>query len=755
MALDINKLLQTEFLQLINHTPLGVVLDRPKLRRQMDMAAYKIGDGKHINLLRYVSWLVREVEKPKQQRPSVQESRQKELVQKNAARKAAQDIGEIPPIENPQRRHKAEGDFRFFCETYFADVFYLTWSDDHLRVISKIEKSVLQGGLFAFAMPRGSGKSALTRSAAIWAILIGRRRYVCLIGSATRQSLNLFQSVQAAFLGNELLLADFPEVVYPIRCLENSAHKQRGQRYNGELTYSIWGTHKIVIPTIPGSIASGSVITVDSLDSNIRGQSHTTMDGKIIRPDLVLVDDPQTRESARSADQTAQRLSTLNGDVLGMAGPGKKISGLLTCTKIYDKDLADQILDKDKNPEWQGECTKMVYAFPTNTSLWDKYSQIRADSLRAGNGGREATEFYMQHRDQMDVGVKVAWPDRFNEDEISAIQHAMNLMYRDEVAFFAEYQNDPVAQQSEEEVLTPEQVAEKINGRKRGEVPLRCQYLTAFIDIHDKLLFYVVCGWEEDFTGYVIDYGTYPDQKRLRFTLRKAQSTLQDIAPGMEKEGAVQAGLETLCRDLSSKEWPRAGGAAMRIDRLLIDTGYLPGIIENVRHKLGSCIMASKGIGIKAANKPMSTYRRKAGERYGHNWYIPNVNKSNEFPHVAIDTNYWKSFAHDRLFTADGDRGALTLFGKSPNLHRLFAEHIAGSETWVKTEGHGRVVYQWSPKPARPDNHWFDCLVGCCVGASMCGCSLTGHIVQKSKPRERFKLSDIQQRRSDVGTFTR
>jgi hypothetical protein len=746
MAIDVNNLSQSEFLQLINHTPLGVVLDRPKLRRQMDVAAYRIGDGKHINMVRYVSWLARELEKPRSPKLSVEESRVKDLIAKNAARKEAQDIGAMPEVENPQRRERACQDFRFFCETYFPDVFYLPWSDDHLRVISKIEQSVLHGGLFAFAMPRGSGKSALTRSAAIWAVLIGSRKYVCLIGSATRQSANLFQSVQAALLGNDLLLVDFPEVVYPIQCLENSAHKQRGQRYQGSLTYPTWGIHKIVIPSIPGSIASGSVITVDSLDSNIRGQSHTTIDGRIIRPDLVLVDDPQTRESARSAEQTAQRLSTLSGDVLGMAGPGKKISGLLTCTKIYDGDLADQILDKDKNPEWQGECTRMVYAFPSNTKLWDEYSQIRADSLRSGNGGKEATEFYEKNRPDMDAGSIAAWSARHNEDEISAIQHAMNLMYRDEAAFFAEYQNDPISQQSDEDVLTPQEVAEKTSGRGRGEPPLRSQYLTAFIDVHDKLLFYVICGWEEDFTGYVVDYGTYPDQKRLQFTLRKAQRTLQSAAPGTEKEGAIQAGLEALCRDLLGREFKRSGGAAMHIDRLFIDCGYMPGIVENVRHKLGaSAITASKGVGIRASNKPMSTYRRKAGERYGQNWYMPNVNRTNEFPHVAIDTNYWKSFAHERFQTAGGDRGSITLFGKSPSQHRLFAEHVAGSEFCVKTEGHGRTVYQWSPKPTGPDNHWFDCLVGCCVAASMCGCNITGQVVAR-RPRKKYTQADFARR---------
>ena len=743
MAIDVHNLTQIQLLRLMNATPLGNVLSQNQLRWQMNTVAYRIGDGRHINLVRYVSWLAREYENPKPQKQSVEDSRLQDLIAKNAARKESQDIGEIPAIENQERREKACKDFRFFCETYFADVFYLPWSDDHLRVISKIEQSVLHGGLFAFAMPRGSGKSALTRSAAIWAILIGARKYVCLIGSATRQSLNLFQSVQAAMLGNHLLLADFPDIIYPIQCLENSAHKQRGQRCNGQLTYPVWGTHKIVIPTITGSIACGSVITVDSLDSNIRGQIHTTMAGKIIRPDLVLIDDPQTRESAKSLDQTNQRLSTLNGDVLGMAGPGKKISGLLTCTKIYCNDLADQILDTQKNPEWQGQCTKMVYTFPTDNKLWDQYEQIRADSLRAGNGGREATEFYIQNRDAMDAGSKVAWPQRHNEDEVSAIQHAMNLMLRNEVAFFAEYQNDPIAEQSDEQVLTVEQVMEKNNGRKRGEVPLSCQYLTMFIDVHDKLLFYTVCAWSDDFTGFVVDYGTYPDQKRLSFTLRKAQITLSNIYPGMEKEGAIQAGLEKLCSDYLNRDWNRGTGV-VKIDRCLIDSGYLPGIVENIRHKLGSNIIASKGVGIRAANKPMSTYKRKPGERHGHHWYIPNINKTGEFTHVAIDTNYWKTFVHERFFVAAGDHGSMTLFGKGGHQHSLFAEHVAGSEIWVRTEGHGRTVYQWSPKVGGIDNHWLDCMVGSSVAASMCGCSLSGHNIKTFTKRERIKLSDIQ-----------
>ena len=87
-------------------------------------------------------------------------------------------------------------------------------------------------------------------------------------------------------------------------------------------------------------------------------------DGHAVRPSLVVLDDPQTDESARSLSQCANRESILAGAVLGLAGPGKKISGIMPCTVIRPADMADNILDRDKHPEWNGERTKMVYAFP-------------------------------------------------------------------------------------------------------------------------------------------------------------------------------------------------------------------------------------------------------------------------------------------------------------------------------------------------------------------------------------------------------
>jgi len=97
---------------------------------------------------------------------------------------------------------------------------------------------------------------------------------------------------------------------------------------------------------------------------------------------------------------------------------------------------------------------------------------------------------------------------------------------------------------------------------------------------------------------------------------------------------------------------------------------------------------------------------------------------------VIYDTNHWKSFAAARMRVGMGGKGAMSLFGTKPDAHRLFARHV-DAEYSVRTEAGGRRVDEWKLKPGGPDNHWFDGLIGCGVGASMLGCGL---FKDKSKP---------------------
>ncbi len=753
MAIDPSQLRPSELVRILNSTSLGTVVEGTKVFRHRQRAGFRISpDGKTVNLFKYIAWLVDERHR---KRPET-ESRDYEAIREAARERNAaisqtgRDIGPLPEVMDSKRMEDCRENFRLFCESYFPLTFNLEWSDDHLRVIGKIEQAVLHGGLFAMAMPRGSGKSTLAETACLWAMVYGHRDFVMLIGSDEGHALSMLDSIKAELESNELLLEDFPAICYPIRCLEGIVNRCSGQLYKGERTQISWTANEIVLPTIKGSSASGAIIRVAGLTGRIRGMKFKRPDGQTVRPSLVILDDPQTDESARSLSQCANRERILAGAVLGLAGPGQKISGIMPCTVIRPGDMADRILDTEKHPEWNGERTKMVYAFPDNEKLWDRYAEIRADSLRTHGDIREATAFYKVNQEAMDAGAKVAWQWRFNHDEASAIQHAMNLKLQDEVAFWAEYQNEPLPENvGEDEQLTIDEIARKLNGYGIGEIPIGCNHLTMFIDVQGKLLFYVIAAWESDFTGYVVDYGAYPNQQRRYFTLRDARPTLLDVKKGAGLEGSIYTGLETLTGMYLTKEWKRDDGAMMKIDRCLIDANW--GTSTDVVYQFcrqshhAAVLYPSHGRYVGASSTPFAEYKKKRGDRLGHNWRIPNVQGKRAIRHVIYDTNYWKSFIYARLAAVMGDRGCLSLYGRDPAIHQLFAEHLT-AEYRVKTQGRGRTVDEWKLRPEAHDNHWFDCIVGCAVAASIQGAVLPG-TQQVIKPvYKRLKLSEIKRK---------
>ena len=753
MAIDPRKLRPSELCRLLNSTPLGEVINERQFYRHRTRAGFRIGDGRHVDLFRYVAWLVQVRHSP---RPEPEGDPYDTLKERARARNAAlslagRDIGELPEVVDLDRKQRAASNFRAFCESYFPQTFHLAWSPDHLKVIRKIEQAVLHGGLFAMAMPRGSGKTTICECACIWAVLYGHRDFVCLIGSDEGHAMDMLDSIKMELDGNELLLADFPEVVFPIQSLDGISNRCSGQLYKGERTHIGWTAKEVVLPTILDSPASAAIIKVAGITGRIRGMKYKRADGRTVRPSLVVLDDPQTDESARSLSQCATRESILAGAVLGLAGPAKKISGIMPCTVIRPGDMADNILSRDKHPEWNGERTKMVYSFPTNEKLWAKYAEVRAEGLRAERGLADATEFYRQHQEAMDEGAVVAWAERFNYDELSAVQHAMNLKLQDEAAFFAEYQNEPLPEDTaEEDELTADQVVDKINRMQRGVLPIGCNHLTMFVDVQASLLFFVVTAWEDDFTGYVVDYGTFPDQKRPYFTLRDARHTLAAATKASGLEGAIYAGLETLTSECLGREWRRDDGAMIRIERCLIDANW--GSSTDVVYQFcrqsahAGIVMPSHGRFVGASSQPFSEYKRKPGDRIGHNWRMPNVHGKRAVRHIVYDTNFWKTFIHARLAVPMGDRGCLSLFGDNPAQHRMFAEHLS-AEYRVKTEGRGRTVDEWKMRPERGDNHWLDCLVGCAVAASMQGATLLGTGGTAPPKRERVSFADLQRRR--------
>ena len=751
MPINPSNMRVVDVARLLNSTSFGFVLAQARLYREFNRVGFRIGSSenpRNINLLKYIAWMFDRKHTPEETSGarSYEDRRNAERDRQAEQSLAGRDIGQLPEVVNPNRKAACERNFQLFCESYFPETYSLAWSPDHLKVIEKIETAVLRGGLFALALPRGSGKTTITESAALWSMLYGHREFVVLIGATESAALELLDSLKTELEVNERLAEDFPEVCYPVAQLEGIANRCAGQLYKGERTRITWTSNEIVLPTVEGSRASGIIVRVAGITGRIRGMKFKRSDGRNVRPSLVVIDDPQTSESAGSLEQTRKRVRVLAGDILGLAGPGQKISGIMPCTIIRPGDMADIILNRNTHPDWNGEKTRMVYRFPTNMKLWEEYAEIRAEALRTEGNFQKATEFYLANREAMDAGAEVSWEARFNHDEVSALQHAMNLKFQDEAAFQSEYQNDPLPDDTaDDSLLSVDEICAKINGLARRRVPLKCDRLTMFVDVQKALLFYVVIAWAEDFTGAVIDYGSWPDQHRHEYSLADANPSIQTLFPKAGFEGALYAALSALTDECLGREWEREDGAVLKIERALVDANW--GQSTDVVYQFcrqsshAGVILPSHGRYVGASSKPMTEYRKQQGDRLGFNWMIPNVAGKRAIRHVIYDTNYWKSFIHARLAVPVGDKGSLTLYGRIPGAHQLFAEHLT-AEYRVKTQGRGRTVDEWKLKPQSHDNHFLDCVAGCAVCGSMLGASLPETLPAKLDRKPMIRLSD-------------
>lgn len=670
---------------------------------------------------------------------------QKRLVEaerQRAASAASRELAPLPPIENPRRRISALKSLRTFAETYFGDVFYLDWSADHLQVIDQLEHAVRHGGLQALAMPRASGKTSLVTVAALWAIFAGHRRYVVIVAAESDAAEKLLETARVHITDNDKLAADFPEICVPLKRL--GQNNQRRFLWHGQPLAQSAQKHRLEFPTVPGSKAAGAIVETVGITGNIRGKQ-AAANGQVFRPDLALVDDPQTDQSAKSETQVADRLKTLNGSILGLAGPDVRITCVATVTVIAHGDLSDQILDRKKNPQWRGIRFALMDAWPTAEDLWEQYFDLRRDDFETE--GHTAREFYHENQEAMDAGAKPRWPARFLPDELSAVQHAQNLVQdRGQSVVDAEYQNAPEDAEPSDVDLVADDIRDRLSRLDHRIVPAAATRLTAFVDVHGELLYWIVLAIDERFGCHVIDYDTHPKQKVRQFTLRNASETISKHYKHIPTpEGRLYAACQDTFDLILGRSWTRndKDGTDTTVQRLLIDAQWGPQT-DNVyaacresAHR--ALILPSHGRYVGASAEPISRWKGRDGETLGDEWRIGPTNRGHR---ITFDSNHWKTQASSRLLTPLGSPGACLLFGEDPDRHRLLADHFC-AEKAVEVASKHRRVNEWKPRPGRPDNHYWDCFVGALVAGSTLGANVLKSAQQPTKPRGPIESDDL------------
>ena len=656
-------------------------------------------------------------------------------VKREAKKVECPDESALIPIREQWRY-----DLRGFLENIHPEAFSLAWSPAHLEVIAKMEHMILHGGSQAMALPRGTGKTTLATGATEWAVLYGHRKYGVVFASDQPGADNILDTIKSDIWLSPNLGKFWPKLRAYIDRGDGQAQKYRHLlNRDGSPPLIKWGTQKVVLPNTPkeeGDDWSGAIIQSKGLTGGVRGLFHAMPDGRRMRPDFGLIDDPQTKEVAKSVTQIESLESTIQGDIMGLAGAGKGFAVFMLMTVIKPNDLADRFLDSSIHPEWFAVRVPMIKKFPKEVDgLWEEYKMLRLEALTEGREPKEATEFYIANREAMDEGAEVYWEARKEDTDVSALQHAMNLRMKLGNEFLAEYQNEPIEQRGGKPYHIDEiTVMQKVNSLPQLHIPSDHVHLVSFTDINYRGLNTVVVASTNDAVRKVVDYQIYPGGNQPLYDPKRYKDKSKTDAV------AIANALDRHIRDIASRRYVR-DGKGVSPDLVLIDCGNWMDLVfrwcETHRHYLGNGrIFPSRGMAY-------SKYRQTSviGQP-GDNWHVTEFKGRGRV--LVHNADEWRMRAQKAFLLSSAVPGGVSLFGEKPTMHKHFADEICCEilDEYIELTEGGNQFFKWASKVGVP-NDKLDALVGGFVGTSFLGASETGLGPLREPPRQKKRKKGV------------
>jgi len=649
------------------------------------------------------------------------------------ARESQRDVRDIK-IGFPRDlklRERLEKNIYRWLRHYFAELFFNPFNDQQKLIVQSVLHAAKHGGDQSIAAPRGEGKTSIAECVVVYCILTGKLRFPLIVAATGPDAQNILGNIKRHFECNDELAEQYPEACDPVRALEGANQRANMQTCcGGHRTNLKWGSERIVFPDVPEltgpegqklkSRCCGSVLQTRGLDSAIRGIRYGSL-----RPDLVLIDDPETRESVESDTQIDKRTRTIEQDIGGLGGPGRRMSRLMLCTIMNRRGVAYAYTDAAQHPSWRGVRYRLLVKPPDREDLWGEYVELRKASMSSANatGGsvddaiKLATAFYVERRADMDAGAVVANPHRYDaHHEVSALQRCYNIICdQGKDAFQTEYQNDPPETMGPQDSgIYPDLVASRLSGLEQGIVPPGYGLLTAGIDIGKTALHWVVTAWSKAGSGTVIDYGV-------------GDVWPKDRDNDQAVERAIVQALYGLRDGLLSAQYHHPDGEIVPLQCGLVDSGnWDTPAYEFCRATGQKVFRPSKGFGETSDTGRRSFFRspdkQSADKWVGDHCFLANQEAKGVWL-VGLDTDYWKAWLHERFLTPEAsEHGRIMLFGNDKRRHFAFAHHICAEiECEEFVEGKGLKRY-W--KKINRNNHWLDATYMSCAAASLHGMRL-------------------------------
>ena len=646
-----------------------------------------------------------------------------ERQQKHRALKASIDsvLDDARTRINKRRRAKAEKTLLGFVKAYGTDEGSLLEdlpAKSMEPILDEMQTAADDSSVpYHIRIARGHGKTSYAKLCAAWAAATGRRKYIVAVGSNADNARGIVEDVLSFFTDCPKFAQDFPEIAVPLMALNGVYQRSRSQTYRGKPTKIKLGMGIVVLPTIEGAKSSGVILRSCGVDANARG-----MVKKKQRPDFLILDDLQKDDLAENEDRVIAAAAHIKKTFLGLAGHKKKIAALMTSTPIEPDDLSETFA---KDPAWKTTTYQMIRRWPDvwnaddpERNLWAQYRDILRRETTAGNKTPHvpANKFYRAHFDAMNAGAEVLNPKNYDPAvELSGIQHAMNILFRDgEGVFDCEYQMHPRRHSFAFEIS-----AELILSRvRRGTLPLHrpedTELVVAATDINPSyaLTTAIIC-FAADRTAFVTAYHV-------------TRINIDDSENDTRYHALVYDALAAHAREIATAT------EGLRIDRWGIDAGGKQ--IAPVTRFVGNG-KAEELSGAKTAVALIGRAWRnwnnhpKHAVREGTNYTVP-VKGEQDRRFTLWNADFYKEAMQKSWASEVGAPGGLSIFDGRAD-HTEFAIQVANEKLKVKKQLIDGYDFKW--KTMEPHDYG-DCLAMCYALAGADGIT-GGERVEKRKKR--------------------
>ena len=616
--------------------------------------------------------------------------RQRDAERKRQVRWAA-NVVTIRPCADPARRKRLEADDLKWQQYYFADTFTEPFCEHQIAMADSIKSAVIHGGDQAIAAPRGEGKSTIAECVTLKLVLQGVLPFAVLLAATGPDAERSLATIKEHLEDNPRLAQDYPEVCDPIAALESTPNRARtmvAQRIGGPEDEQFeptrigfqWSGKQFMLPNVPFSCCAKSIIATRGLDAAIRGLKIGSR-----RPNVAVIDDPDTEESAESELQTEKIIKRIERAVAGLAPKGKRMARVLLTTLQNGRCASAQYTDPQQKPSWNGKRFKFLQTPPARVDTWDEYMAMRQAAQQAGDEfARKSHEFYLAHREEMDAEAVVINPLSFDgrvlkdgsQLQISALQRYYDFVADNGLdAALCELQNDPPEESGPiDSGITAHRIQRQVNGWPRRIVPPGCTVLVQGLDIGKYACHWVVKAFQPGATGFVIDYGV----QEVHGTTRGADEAT---------DRAIIRALYTRREEILAKPYMTPDGQPLEIKKTLVDAGYRTQAVYFFCHEAGIVFQPAMGFGKSAGCVQPRFYapvRASIDKKPGNGWFLSRklaemavTGQWGGHPTVwlvCMDADRWKAWEHDRWMTPPGDPGTCTLFGERGIGDRLSAD---------------------------------------------------------------------------------